>query len=161
VLPHFTIPAIEKDEHRLYLGLTDAKGFALKDINARLIVLEIFSATCRLCQEQAPNLNKVYQIIAQDPELSEDVKIMAIGAESNSRQIRAFAAQFRVEFPLFPDPKEEIYNTLGMPIIPFTALVTPKGEVLSAHSGKLKDVDGFLQDLREHHKKQKDCGAGA
>ncbi len=54
---------------RAYLGLTRPGPFTLKDIQARYVLLEIFSDSCPHCMLAAPGVNRLFRLIEQNPRL--------------------------------------------------------------------------------------------
>lgn len=153
-LPQFKLDVSEPAEVKQYLGLKNLKSFAISQIPAKLILIEIFSLYCPICHKQAPIANKLYKFIQQDPRLSKDIKMIGIGAGNNQKEVEVFKTKFRIPFPLFCDPNFDIHKKIGEPRTPFTILVTNKGKVLLTHSGVVEDVDQFLSLIRKFHEQQ-------
>ena len=42
-LPEFTLPVPKNDAHQQYLGLTGKESFKISEINAEVVIIEIFS----------------------------------------------------------------------------------------------------------------------
>jgi hypothetical protein len=42
-LPEFTLPVPKSDEHQEYLGLAGKESFKISEINAEVVIIEIFS----------------------------------------------------------------------------------------------------------------------
>ena len=154
ILPQFKIDMPDNVDTKQYLGLKDLKSFTISQIPAKLILIEIFSFYCPICHKQAPIANKLYKFIQQNPELSKDVKMIGIGAGNNQKEIGAYKATFRVQFPLFPDPNFYIHKKLWEQRTPCTILMTKNGKVLLAHYGVMEDVDEFLRLIKKFHKQQ-------
>lgn len=131
-----------------YLGLQQNKPFPISHIQAEMILIEVFSLYCPICQKQAPVSNKIYRYIQQNPELSKNIKMIGIGAGNNQKEVSVFRETFRVPFPLFSDPDFAIHKTLGEPRTPATILATKTGKILSFHSGVIEDVEGFIEELK-------------
>lgn len=43
VLPEFTLPVPQSDEHQKYLGLAGKESFKISEISADVVIVEIFS----------------------------------------------------------------------------------------------------------------------
>jgi hypothetical protein len=43
VLPEFTLPVPQSDEHQKYLGLAGKESFKISEISADVVIIEIFS----------------------------------------------------------------------------------------------------------------------
>ena len=57
----FTLPAPEKNETRAYLGLGPKARFSLDQVDADILIVEIFSMYCPICQREAPRVNALYE----------------------------------------------------------------------------------------------------
>ena len=66
----------------------------------------------------------------------------------------ALKSKLQVPFPLFPDQKAELWMALGKPSTPTTVLTTSSGKVLMKHTGIILDLEAFLKEIGEIHKKQ-------
>ena len=57
---------LKKLEHQEYLGVSGSPGelFAVKDIDTDILLIELFSMYCPFCQEEAPSVNELYEMIA-------------------------------------------------------------------------------------------------
>jgi len=148
-LPEFRLsPPTSKDARR-YLGLTNTAPFFLSQIPAKLILVEVLSVFCQYCQKQAPDVNRIYQYIQDDPKLSKDIKMIGIVAIGDQKAVDAFKTAYRVKFPLIPDPKMDIFTKLQKPPIPFLLLVNKKRDILLTHSGYLKNADEFYGEMKK------------
>jgi peroxiredoxin len=151
-LPQFMLSAPDAEDARKYLGLKNAKPFALSQVPAKLIILDIFYVLCLECQKQAPDINKIYELMQQDPELEKNIRIIGIGIRSSREKLRAFKTSFRVKFPLIPDEDNTVYSKVGEPPIPFLILVNDKGRVLLSHQGPFKNVEEFFGQIKKLYK---------
>jgi len=154
-LPQFTLEAPESKKERKYLGLTESKPFSVAQISAKIIILEIFGIYCPYCRRQAPQLNKVYNLIKQDPNLSSGIKMLGIGAGANKSQVNGWKATLHIPFPLFADKETTIWQKFGKPGIPCTLLVSNDGTVLAAHLGPTEDVEEFFLQIKKIYSEQK------
>lgn len=153
-LPQITLNLGDDSSAKQYLGVKNSETVLLSRIQAKLILIEVFSLYCPICHKQAPVANKIYKYIQQNPELSKDVRMIGIGAGNNQKEIGVFRDTFRVQFPLFADQDFIIHKKLGEPRTPVTILATKNGKVLDIHLGVIEDVEGFLQSIRKFHGQQ-------
>ena len=120
LMPAVELPVPKSDVWRHYLGINREAGrFALQDIDADILVIEIFSMYCPYCQREAPQVNHLYDIITMTPELKDRVKIIGIGASNSTYEVNFFKDQYKVPFPLFPDPDLSIHRKLGSVRTPY------------------------------------------
>lgn len=151
-LPPLALNAPDTEEARQYLGLKNGEPFALTDIPSKLLLIEVFYILCLECQGQAPNYNKLFTLIQDDPVLSKDLRMIGLGIRSDHKKLQTYKKSFRIKFPLVPDPENETYDKLGEPPIPFLLLVDKKGKVLLTHSGTIKDTEEFFREVKRRSK---------
>jgi hypothetical protein len=107
-----------------------------------------------VCQKNAPVVNRLYNLVQEDPALAEDIKLLTISVADNKVRADDFKARFKLPFPIFPDEKGEIYFILKEPVIPSILLTTTSGKVLMNHNGLIEDFDEMVKNIRQIHKKQ-------
>ena len=124
-LPDIVLPVPDNPAHRNYLGLAGQGNFRIPEIDAPLIIIEIFSMYCPYCQREAPTVNQLYQSIKKRP----DIKLIGIGVGNSEFEVSTFRKTFDIEFPLFADPEWTLHNQLGKCRTPyFIALkILPNG----------------------------------
>ena len=145
----FPSPASEADAK--YLGLAIDQGpFSLNQIAAEAIIIEIFSTYCPHCQREAPNVNKLYELV-QSKGFGDKLKIVGIGATNTDYEVKIFKGKYNVPFPLFSDSDLSMTHKL-----PLEALVTPyffglrladknKVKVIYSHRGTFENPEAFLE----------------
>lgn len=114
-LPHITLPVPDAEEYRSYLGLKQAPGetFTLNDIDADVLVIELFSMYCPFCQEEAPNVNALFETMYDFSKPAFSVKMIGLGANNSAFEVDHFRNTYGVRFPLFPDQDMSMFNALG------------------------------------------------
>jgi hypothetical protein len=153
-LPQLALQPPESEEAMQYLGLKSSDPFPLSEIPAKLYLMEVFYILCMDCQKTAPNINKLFSFVQKDAELSENAKMFGVGIRGDHKKLGVYSKQFRVKFPLLPDPENETYEKLGEPKIPFLMVVSSNGKVLLTHSGPIKDVGEFFSEIKKIYKEQ-------
>lgn len=147
---HFgALPGTDAGE---YLGVTAAETVVLQKIPARLVIIDILNVLCPVCHKNIPKLNRLYNIIQNDVDLKSDIRIIAIAAGNEEKQIKVFADQYGISFPIFADPADEIYHRLGGIGPPGLIITDNAGEVRYIHEGVIKDFDGLLETIRDIHR---------
>jgi hypothetical protein len=96
-------------------------------------------------------VNRLYHLIEEDPELKEDIKLIALAIGNNAKQAAMYRKKLRVPFPILTDQKGEIWMALEKPGTPTLVLCTSEGKVLAVHQGVIEDLDKFLEEIRELH----------
>jgi thiol-disulfide isomerase/thioredoxin len=157
--PQYTFQSPATSGERAYLGIAEAKTFTIEDIEADLVVLEIFSSYCGSCQMQAPIYNDVLRLLEEDPMTRGRVKWLGVGVGNNDTEILSFRQEEDVLFPIIPDVDFRFYDVVGGPggvRTPLTILIRKdkrgRGIVLDSHVGfrpESKDiVDGIKAALQ-------------
>jgi peroxiredoxin len=153
-VPHFTLDAPKSVKEQKYLGLQNTEPFSLSQLQAKLVLVEIFSTLCSTCKKSAPGMNKLFKYIQNDKTLNNDLKMLAIGQGDSPAKVGAWRKKYKVKYPLFPDQRRVVFKKFGTPGTPYTVLINNgNGKVLYAHGGQIKDVGEFLAELKGFHKK--------
>jgi peroxiredoxin len=153
-LPQFKLDAPDSDKDKQYLGLKNSKDFSLSEIPAKLIIFEIFSVYCPHCKKNAGQLNKLYNLIQQDPELSQGVKMIAMSTGTRYDKTEKWKETLKVPFPLFSDPYTKIFKQFGQPPVPVTFVATGSGKVLYTHGGVIENEEDLYRFLKKSLKEQ-------
>ena len=114
-LPELMLVVPENETHRTYLGLTKDAGeqFSMTDIDADILVVELFSMYCPFCQKEAPLVNELHHLMNEGENKGLKIKIIGLGASNSQFEVEHFASTYGVNFPLFPDKDMSMYKALG------------------------------------------------
>jgi peroxiredoxin len=136
---------------RSYLGIKQDTGqISLADIDADIVIIEIFNMYCPHCQRHAPTANKLYQIIETDKRTQGRVKLIGIGVGNSPYEVKLFKKKYTVPFPLFDDPNSAVLNKLTGIKTPSFFGIMKKGKVAEAffmEQGPHDDADAFLRKV--------------
>ena len=113
-LPEFKLPVPASERDRNYLGLTGTGQFTIGQLNARIVLIEVFSFYCPLCQKSAAHVNELYEAIEQDPRWKGKIKMIGIGVTNSAYEVNAYRERYKVPFPLFPDQDVAITEKLAV-----------------------------------------------
>lgn len=151
VLPEINLPLPEDRSHRDYLGLSGEDRFKIPEIKAKVVIVEIFSMYCPHCQREAPEVNKLYDMIEKDPKIKPVVKVIGIGAGNSPFEVNVFRKTYSVPFPLFADADFSIHGCLGEVRTPYFIGVKIKDdgghEVFYSKLGGFEKAEVFLQEI--------------
>ena len=147
---HLSMP--ESPQGRSYLGLdAAATSFALADIQAPVVIVEIFSMYCPHCQREAPTVNRLHRLIEETPRWRDAVRLIGIGVGNSAYEVNFFKESYKIGFPLIPDADFAIYNALGKPRTPhFLAIRIDddrQAHLVYTHSGGFSDPAAFLETV--------------
>jgi len=137
-----------------YLGLSDGKNFKLPQVKARLLIIQIFSMYCPICQRDAHAVNELHDLIQKVPGLRDEVKMLGVGTGNTPYEVNVFREKFKVAFPLIPDDNFAIQKALSDEIrTPTFVLVKPtaagKLEIVLTKVGEIKESGEFLKKIME------------
>jgi peroxiredoxin len=137
-----------------YLGLSDGKNFKLPQVKARLLILQIFSMYCPICQRDAHAVNELHDLIQKVPGLRDEVKMLGVGTGNTPYEVNVFREKFKVAFPLIPDDNFAIQKALSDEIrTPTFVVVKPtaagKLEIVLTKVGEIKEPGEFLKKIME------------
>ncbi|MEN6374378.1 MAG: TlpA disulfide reductase family protein [Smithella sp.] len=135
-----------------YLGLSYfGKTFKVSQVKAKVVVIQIYSMYCPYCQAEAPNVNRLYGLIENNPSLKNKIKIIGIGVGNTPFEVGTYKKKYTVPFPLISDENFKIHKILGEVRTPYfiAAKITADGrtEVIYSRLGALENNDLFLAQL--------------
>lgn len=117
-VPDFELPPPQNDREKSYLGVSGGDKFKARQINSKVLIIEVFSMYCPHCQHSAPKVNELYETIEGRPDLKGKIKMIGIGIGNSSYEVNVFREKYKVVFPLFPDQDMTIGDQFGVKSTP-------------------------------------------
>lgn len=152
-LPDLELKVPDNDFYKKYLGLTGKVGdsFTVADIQADILVIELFSMYCPYCQKEAPLVNELYEKMEEVSKGGPVVKLIGLGASNSQFEVEHFRDTYNVPFPLFPDKDMSMYKALAGSGTPgFIGCRLQEGgsaTIVLRNSGGFDRADEFLKKL--------------
>jgi len=154
ILSHAALAPPERSDEKAYLGLASGKAFSLPQIAGDVLIVEIFSMYCPICQREAPKVNELHKMLEKDPALKGKYKILGIGIGNTPFEVDVFRKKFEVTFPLVPDEdytlEKAFSEKLRTPT--FVVLKKDKGKglkLVDVHVGNIEDMGKYLRDVAQ------------
>lgn len=136
-----------------YLGIGRKGGkIMLGDIDADIIIIEIFSMYCPYCQKHAPATNKLFDAIESGKASREKIKLIGIGVGNSAHEAAFFKKKYGIKFPLFPDANSSVLNSLPGVRTPYYFAIRKSGKSLNVffqQQGAFDDPQAFLKTVVE------------
>jgi len=138
-----------------YLGLAGTGAFRLNQVKAALLIVEVFSMYCPYCLAEAPNINKLYDLIESNPQLKGRIKLVGVGAGNTPYEVDIFRKKFNIPFPLFPDDNFAIQKSSGgRPFRTPTFIVLRKQDpthykLIEVHQGRIDKIEEFFNRVSQ------------
>jgi peroxiredoxin len=135
------------------LGLSGRKSFILPDIEAELLVVELFSMYCPHCQREAPRVNELYDMVKGMKDLDNKAQFLGIGLGNTPYETGLFAKKYGIEFPLVADAEVKTSEALAKRARTPTFLILKNTKaadlkVLYSEVGRIKDLSAFVDRIR-------------
>ena len=77
---------------------------------------------------------------------NKDFVLLVIGREHTDEQLRAYNERKKFTFPLYPDPKREVFSLFAEKSIPRAYLFNKEGEAVYTSIGYEKEEFGYLMN---------------
>ncbi len=149
VLPTINLPIPKNPDEKGYLGLSGDGSFRIPKIKAKVVIVELFSMYCPFCQKDAPKINEMYQMIQDNPDLKNKIKLIGIGAGNSPYEVSVFKKTYSVPFPLFPDKDFIIHKAYGEVRTPYFigVKINEDGthQIIHTQLGDFQGAEPFLE----------------
>ena len=151
--PSASLTLLDGERDRAYLELkSGTKVFQLQSLRADYALVELYNELCFACCQSIPELNRLLELIQNDPVLKARLKMIGIGVGNLNRDVHRFRQEKGVGFPLFADHNRELHKRLGAPALPVLYLVrlhaSPGPSIAAVKSGPFGPADELLEHLK-------------
>ena len=134
-----------------YLGLSGAGLFSPDQVKAQALIIQIFSMYCPYCQKDAPNVNRLFDLMEHNPNLKGKIKILGIGVGNSMFEVNTFKKKYKIGFPLIPDADFKIHKIIGEVRTPYFVVVKLNGPkklgVVYSRLGAHENIEAFLAEV--------------
>ena len=160
LLPTLELKVPREAWARDYLGLEGDKAwFQLGRIPRPLVLIEAFNMYCGVCQQEAPVVNRLHDLLRKDP-LGRALALVGVGIGNSEYEAGLFRRKFQIGFPIFSDGDFRVHTLLRQPDTPFFILARLLGDgrvrVLFTRLGPLGEPGEFLELIRREAAKREE-----
>ena len=100
-LPPFELPIPQDTKAQSYLGLSGTGQFTIAQIEAKVVIIQIFSMYCPVCQKEAFRVNELYRTIQKRKDLKDKIRMIGIGTGNTPFEVGFFQKNMRCPFLSF------------------------------------------------------------
>ncbi len=151
--PACRLVVLQGEADREYLNLaTGTKSFALSELPAEYLLVEMFNELCSGCLNAVPEYNRLFELTEADPALGGRLKFIGLGAGSSRLAVVKFRRKNKVLFPLFADRRREVFNCLGDPELPVAYLLKHRSagtfQIMMIQSEHIESPEAFVRKIK-------------
>ena len=132
-------------------GLVESPGFSTEDaagnrvdfasFRGKLVLLNFWATWCPPCRLEMPSMERLYGEFRD-----KGLEIVAVNFMESGEQVRAFAEEQKLTYPMLLDKEAEIAGRYGVMRLPVSVLIGREGEVIAKAIGF---KDWYKDDIRE------------
>jgi peroxiredoxin len=121
-------PKVRMEAPAFTLMSSDGGRRSISDFKGKIILLNFWATWCPNCREEMPSLEKLWEKYR-----SKDLVVIAVSVGRNSGEIRSFAREQGLTFPILLDQEGAVRKEYEITALPMTYLIGRDGKI----SGRL------------------------
>jgi peroxiredoxin len=102
------------------------------DLTGKVVLVSLFATWCGPCQKELAEVQSTLWPKYKD---NKDFVMLVIGREHTDEQLQKYNERKKFTFPLYPDPKREVFSLFAEKSIPRAYLFDKEGKLVYASVG--------------------------
>ena len=121
------------------------------DLKGKVVLINLFATWCGPCQTE---LAEVQETLWPKYKDNQDFLLLVIGREHTDEQLQKYNERKQFTFPLYPDPKREVFSLFAEKYIPRAYLFDKEGKLIHSSVGYTEEEFQVLMDTIESELKK-------
>ena len=116
------------------------------DLKGKVVLINLFATWCGPCQTE---LAEVQETLWPKYKDNQDFLLLVIGREHTDEQLQKYNERKQFTFPLYPDPKREVFSLFAEKYIPRAYLFDKEGKLIYSSVGYTEEEFQILMTTIE------------
>ena len=116
------------------------------DLKGKVVLVSLFATWCGPCQKELAEVQSTLWPKYKD---NKNFKMLVIGREHTDEQLQKYNERKQFTFPLYPDPKREVFSLFAEKYIPRAYLFDKEGKLIHSSVGYAEEEFQMLMDAIE------------
>ena len=116
------------------------------DLKGKVVLVSLFATWCGPCQKELAEVQSTLYPKYKD---NKNFRLLVIGREHTDADLTKYNARKKFTFPLYPDPKREVFSLFADQSIPRAYLFGKDGKLIYTSTGYTQEEFQKLMDTIE------------
>jgi len=122
--PAAGVPGIGEPAPRFELKDLSGKVVRLTDFSGKVVLIDFWATYCLPCHEAIPEFRKLHDEFKAD-----GFEVVGISVDAYTGNVPDFVREYKIQYPVVLDPKQETAQSFGFSQLPTTFLVDRAGRI--------------------------------
>lgn len=114
------------------------------DLKGKVVLVSLFATWCGPCQKELAEVQSTLWPKYKD---NKDFVMLVIGREHTDAELKKYNERKKFTFPLYPDPKREVFSLFAEQSIPRVYLFGKDGKLIHSSIGYTEEEFQKLMDI--------------